>query len=160
MVSTDYPGAVMSDITLALFDATGYYKTKPYSGGLFKFGKNKGCDFLDKKCIESGKPISEDEFCITPYEPKCSNARNMKLSCYLEDYSKYGYTAESPLACYAHHRIPGGITLGVYECTGFVRSICIFDIYCDVCLPCRCNSLLVENVCTKVKRSRTSTMIL
>ena len=89
MVSTDYPGAVMSDITLALFDATGYYKTKPYSGGLFKFGKNKGCDFLDKKCIESGKPISEDEFCITPYEPKCSNARNMKLSCYLEDYSKY-----------------------------------------------------------------------
>ena len=89
MVSTDYPGSVISDITLALFDATGYYKTKPYSGGLFKFGKNKGCDFIDKKCIESGKPISEDDFCITPYEPKCSNARNMKLSCYIRDYSKY-----------------------------------------------------------------------
>ena len=89
MVSTYYPGIVMSDITLSLFDATGYYKTRPYSGGLFKFGKNKGCDFLDKKCIENGKPISEDEFCITPYEPKCSSIRNTKLSCYLIDYSQY-----------------------------------------------------------------------
>ena len=89
MVSTDYPGAVMSDITLALFDATGYYRTMPYSGGLFKFGKNKGCDFLEQKCIEDTKPIS-DEFCVLPDEPKCSYARNMKLSCYIIDYSNYG----------------------------------------------------------------------
>ena len=45
MISTDYPDTAISDITLGLFEDTGFYQVKDYSGGLFKFGKNKGCEF-------------------------------------------------------------------------------------------------------------------
>ncbi len=83
------PEQAISDITLALLEDTGFYKVNYFTGGLFKFGKNKGCDFLEQKCIEDTKPIS-DEFCVLPDEPKCSYARNMKLSCYIIDYSNYG----------------------------------------------------------------------
>ena len=41
MVSTDFPDSAISDITLALFEDSGFYKVNYYSGGLFKFGKNK-----------------------------------------------------------------------------------------------------------------------
>ena len=40
----DYREVVMSNISIALFEDTGYYKVNYYSGGLFKYGKNKGCD--------------------------------------------------------------------------------------------------------------------
>ena len=53
MISTDYIDSVLSDITLALFEDSGFYKVEYYSGGLFKFGKNMGCSFFDKKCIEN-----------------------------------------------------------------------------------------------------------
>ena len=98
MVSTDYPDMAISDITLALFEDTGFYKVNYYSGGLFKFGKNKGCDFFNKKCIENNIPTF-DEFCNESKEPKCSSSRTMKSSCYLINYnynlpSQYQYFPE------------------------------------------------------------------
>jgi hypothetical protein len=95
MISTDFQEKVISDITLALFEDTGFYKVNYYTGGLFKFGKNKGCDFLNKRCI-----INEysqfNEFCENESEPKCSYSRSIKSSCYIHDYtnelpSKYQY---------------------------------------------------------------------
>lgn len=41
------PEVVISDISLALLEDTGFYKVNYFSGGLFKFGKNKGCKFLN-----------------------------------------------------------------------------------------------------------------
>jgi hypothetical protein len=86
MISTDFQEKVISDITLALFEDTGFYKVNYYTGGLFKFGKNKGCDFLNKKCI-----INEysqfNEFCEKESEPKCSYSRSIKSSCYIHDYT-------------------------------------------------------------------------
>ena len=52
----------ISDITLALLEDTGFYKVNYFSGGLFKFGKNKGCEFFTKKCIENDK-ANFGEFC-------------------------------------------------------------------------------------------------
>ena len=46
MISSDYTEVVISDITLALLEDTGFYKIKYYTGGLFRFGKNQGCAFL------------------------------------------------------------------------------------------------------------------
>ena len=92
MNAHDYLGAVMSDITLALFEATGYYKTKPYSGGLFKFGKNAGCDFFNKTCIEEDKPITSD-FCDIPDGPMCTSSRNIKAECYINDREYWNSTA-------------------------------------------------------------------
>ena len=94
MVSTDYPEVAMSDITLALIEDTGFYKVNYYSGGLFKFGKNKGCNFFNKKCIENEK-ASFDEFCNISKEPKCSSSRTLKSSCFITNYnnlpSQYQY---------------------------------------------------------------------
>ena len=41
----------ISEFTLALLEDSGWYKANYYTGGLFRFGKNKGCDFLKKYCL-------------------------------------------------------------------------------------------------------------
>ena len=87
MISTNFPDVAISDITLALFEDSGFYKVNYYSGGLFKFGKNKGCDFFSKKCMENGK-AAFDEFCDIKNEPKCSSSRTLKSSCYINNYPK------------------------------------------------------------------------
>jgi len=88
MISTDYPDQAISDITLGLFEDTGFYKVNYYSGGLFKFGKNKGCEFFSKKCIENEK-ATFDEFCDTAKEAMCISSRTLKSSCYLVNYNNY-----------------------------------------------------------------------
>ena len=85
MISTDYMDIVISDITIALFEDSGLYKVEYYSGGLFKFGKNKGCSFFNDKCIVKGKPISE-EFCVSPFQPMCSQSRTSKGFCTIYEY--------------------------------------------------------------------------
>ena len=80
------PDIAISDITLALLEDTGFYKVNYFSGGLFKFGKNKGCDFLIKECIENDTATFE-EFCDLPKEPKCTSSLTSKSSCDLESYN-------------------------------------------------------------------------
>lgn len=46
---------VISEFTLALLEDSGYYEAKYYTGGLMQFGKNKGCEFLNSKCIINGE---------------------------------------------------------------------------------------------------------
>ena len=41
---------VISEFTLAYLEDTGYYKANYYTGGLMRFGKNKGCAFIKDKC--------------------------------------------------------------------------------------------------------------
>jgi leishmanolysin len=87
MISTDYIDIVLSDITIAMFEDSGFYEVEYYSGGLFKYGKNKGCDFINKKCIAQSGPLFEDEFCVTPNEPMCSSSRTFKGLCRIYEYS-------------------------------------------------------------------------
>ena len=42
---------VISEFTLALFEDLEFYKVNYYTGGLMRYGKNNGNDFLNKKCI-------------------------------------------------------------------------------------------------------------
>ena len=86
MISTAFPDYAISDITLALFEDSGFYKVKYYSGGLFKFGKNKGCEFLTLDCIINEK-AAFDEFCDVTDEPECSSSRALKSKCYLVTFS-------------------------------------------------------------------------
>ena len=56
---------VISEFTLALLEDTGYYKANYYTGGLMRYGKNKGCDFIKNKCVNSSSQINpyfENEF--------------------------------------------------------------------------------------------------
>ena len=54
----DYMGAVIyqeemvvSEFTLALLEDTGWYKINYYTGGLMRYGKNRGCDFIYGDCL-------------------------------------------------------------------------------------------------------------
>ena len=56
----EYMGAVIyqeemaiSEFTLALLEDSGWYKAKYYTGGLFRFGKNKGCEFIQEDCLDN-----------------------------------------------------------------------------------------------------------
>ena len=41
-----YPDQVISEFTLALLEDIGWYKVNYYTGGLMRFGKHKGCNFI------------------------------------------------------------------------------------------------------------------
>jgi hypothetical protein len=41
---------VISEFTLAALEDSGWYKVNYYTGGLMRFGKNKGCKFLEENC--------------------------------------------------------------------------------------------------------------
>ena len=43
---------VISEFTLALLEDSGWYKTNYYTGGLMRYGKNKGCTFISNNCID------------------------------------------------------------------------------------------------------------
>ena len=92
MISNDYIDSALSDITLSLLEDTKYYKVNYYSGNLFKFGKNKGCDFFNDKCIINNKLIFEEEFCINPGQSMCSSSKITKGDCRIYDYSNYNIT--------------------------------------------------------------------
>lgn len=83
MVSTDYPEMVISEITLALFEDSGWYTVNRYTGGLFRFGKNRGCQFLNEKCIQNEKAISDD-FCNIKKQSRCTAGRINKGTCNLQ----------------------------------------------------------------------------
>ena len=54
------PEQAISGFTLALLEDSGWYKTNKYTGGLMRFGKNQGCDFLFKDCEVSD--VSKNKF--------------------------------------------------------------------------------------------------
>ena len=58
MISTNYIENTISDITLAYFEDTGFYKVNYYTGGLFRYGKNQGCAFLQEDCIKNNITFS------------------------------------------------------------------------------------------------------
>ena len=100
MISSDYFDNVISDITLALFEDSGIYKVNYYSGGLFKFGKNMGCEFFDNKCLEGGNTAFKNEFCIVNSEYICSRTKISRGQCILNEYSstipkRYRYFSDS-----------------------------------------------------------------
>ena len=79
-----YPEEVISEFTLALLEDIGFYKPYYYTGGLMRFGKHKGCDFVYDKCIDSSthevNPLFENEFFDSIYskyrvDASCTSGR-------------------------------------------------------------------------------------
>ena len=74
---------VISEFTLALLEDLGFYKPYYYTGGLMRYGKNKGCDFVKDKCINSShmvNPKFENEFFDNTFsnysvDASCSSGR-------------------------------------------------------------------------------------
>ena len=88
MISTDYPEVTISDITLAYFEDTGFYKVNYYTGGLFRFGKNQGCSFLEGNCVEKygEKTLFPNEFCTEAEAYFCGSSHISRGDCYIIEY--------------------------------------------------------------------------
>ena len=102
MISSDYTEVVISDITLALLEDTGFYKINYYTGGLFRFGKNQGCAFFQKRCLFNGGENTSftNEFCTIKNEPTCAGSHISRGNCYIINYSyklncKYRYYSDN-----------------------------------------------------------------
>ena len=74
---------VLSEFTLALLEDSGWYQIYYYTGGLMRFGKHKGCDFLNEIC----SPKFKNEFCDNEddvdqfYYGSCSSGRQSLTYC-------------------------------------------------------------------------------
>ena len=86
MISIDYPEIVISEISLALLEDSGWYNFNYYTGGLFRYGKGLGCDFLNNKCVSEGKSNYEREFCDVENEERCTSGFIDRGFCYIDDY--------------------------------------------------------------------------
>ena len=86
MIGEDYSEVVLSDMTLAFLEDLGYYKVNYYTGGLFRFGKNQGCSFFEKKCVYSGGTLFPNEFCYESNKPICTGSLTSKGLCYIIKY--------------------------------------------------------------------------
>ena len=105
MIGEDYSEIVLSDITLAFLEDLGYYQINYYTGGLFRFGKNQGCAFLEKNCINGNGVLFSNEFCAEPSKALCTGSHTSKGSCYI---AQYNYI-ESSFRYFTNPRIGGKI---------------------------------------------------
>ena len=104
---------VISEFTLALLEDSGYYKANYYTGGLMRFGKHKGCNFVFNKCINNGEVDSKfkNEFFFElysayKYDTSCSSGRQSRTYHYLLQYKenipeKYQYYSKENIGGYS-----------------------------------------------------------
>jgi len=96
------PEQAISEFTLALLEDSGWYKANYYTGGLMRFGKNQGCNFINKDCLKYKSFIYEvnfkNEFCDPSinWVPSCSSGRQSRSYCSTElneidpDFQRFG----------------------------------------------------------------------
>ena len=88
----------ISEITLALLEDSGWYNANYYTGSLMRFGKNKGCKFLEENCLDNNfKTIFVNEFfdLDNANSPSCSSGRQSRAYSYPEQYDSikdYNYS--------------------------------------------------------------------
>ena len=96
-----YPDQAISEITLALLEDLGWYEVNYYTGGLMRFGKNKGCDFINNDCINIinnsyALPTFYNEFCSSDSFSTCSSGRQSRGYCinnlYISSLDEYEET--------------------------------------------------------------------
>ena len=91
---------IISEFTLSFLDDLGYYKINYYTGGLMGYGKNKGCKFIQEKCVKNQKidPYFENEFFESInsdnyIDPSCSSGRQSRtyFAFWIKSYIPYYY---------------------------------------------------------------------
>ena len=100
MTSENYEDeVVISEFTLALLEDSGWYKTNYYTGGLLRFGKNKGCDFLTNYCLYPYNyngyvyhltSFGDEFFSLTnSWNPSCTTGRLSRAYNLLNTYNSF-----------------------------------------------------------------------
>ena len=85
------PEVVISDFTLALLEDSGWYKVNYYTGGLMRFGKNKGSNFLNYNCPNANREsLYKNEFFgyTDINNPSCTSGRLSRTYCLSKSYSE------------------------------------------------------------------------
>mmetsp|Transcript_17315 Transcript_17315/g.26793 ORF Transcript_17315/g.26793 Transcript_17315/m.26793 type:complete len:459 (+) Transcript_17315:438-1814(+) len=84
---------ILSHVTLALFEDSGWYKSNYTMGKMDPFGLGAGCDFVTEKCLlpgTKGQPAipehSRGYFCNAEGKIGCSAALTHKLACSVSNY--------------------------------------------------------------------------
>ena len=105
MTPFNYPEEMaISRFTLAFLEDLGHYKANYYTGGLMRFGKHKGKEFLSKKCEGDGIEFTNEFYYPTTIsdsniEPSCSSGRQSKTVYKLISYEsipeEYKYFGDS-----------------------------------------------------------------
>lgn len=103
MIGKSFGENLISDITLALFEDSGWYKVDYDMSNIFVWGKNRGCDFLYCKDCFSKREINlkkeifnikskyPREFCSNFNNPVCSTHNIFRGSCKVNEGSHFDY---------------------------------------------------------------------
>jgi len=91
MTSEQYEDeGALSEFTLALLEDSGWYQVNYYSGGLMRFGKNRGCDFLNTYCVSNNVTNFPNEYYDYNYtnigHPSCTTGRQSRSYFLLNNY--------------------------------------------------------------------------
>lgn len=99
MIAQSYGEVFISEITLALFEDSGWYKVNYYTGGLFKYGYLAGCSFLNEKCVINQITQNTDYMCSSSDGDRCLAGKKYRGYCSLSTYnsipSAYQYYSNS-----------------------------------------------------------------
>ncbi|GLE06596.1 hypothetical protein PINS_up015990 [Pythium insidiosum] len=76
---------VISGLTLAFFEDSGWYKTNASMIQRLHFGANRGCSFAKDKCInpDTGNPVASDHYCTNVAVESCSVDATSRSVCAL-----------------------------------------------------------------------------
>lgn len=97
MTGTHTQNPIISRITLALMEDTGWYKANYSMAGQMSWGRNLGCDFVMKSCkdwinMKSSKGASIHPFCNKvkrdPLHTECTEDRTSVALCNLVEYKE------------------------------------------------------------------------
>jgi hypothetical protein len=82
---------VLSPLTLALFEDSGWYKANYTMGSSNGWGLGAGCDFVTDTCLTPGSipsipDYSRGYFCNIPSQKGCSSELTHKMACTVIDY--------------------------------------------------------------------------
>ena len=72
---------VISEFTLAVLEDSGYYKPKYYTGGLMRYGKHKGCEFLRQKCLDPSTHKMNEKFENEFFDSVSKDSGGIDASC-------------------------------------------------------------------------------
>lgn len=78
----------ISEITLAVFDDSGWYRTNAFTGALFSFGLNQGCAFFEEKCVENGVTQFKNDYCVGAGESNCDPSHRQRTFCSIKTFDK------------------------------------------------------------------------
>ena len=119
MIGDSYGENLISSITLALFEDSGWYKADLTLANLFNWGKGTGCSFFEENCVSPSTPNSRDaqnenlseaqkqiqakisiktsfknEFCTDTSAPVCSTHNIFRGLCAIKKYDYQLSSAE------------------------------------------------------------------